>query len=421
MAAQFQITIVVDASQGKSAAKDVGDALDQVKSKANETQTAIKEAFAVYEVYEAAKAVLELADSYQEIQNRLRAVAVDQANLNGLTGSTLDVANATRVSWEKTAETYQRLQVATRDMGTSQKDVIALTKELNQAFQITGSTTQQQERSVMQLAKAFGTGSMNGREFNTFLKNNFGIVDDLAKSLGMTTNQFVMMGKQGQLTGDMLMKAFQGAAGAIDDKFAKLIPTVAGAWTVLTNQAEAFFGAAGTGSGVLAGLANMILFVANHFDTFGKIAIVVAQVLGVAGLLKAIGMVIDGLRLLGAAALANPFTALLFAVVAVVAVLRQFGDQMDAGLGKGIKVSDVLHTLWEDIKQLAAVVGEFVSGAWEDLTRAFDDGLDAKGIELSFSNVILFIATFVQTAINLLRGVGDVIMDVFSFVVVFVF
>lgn len=412
MPAQFEINIIVNSSTATQSTAAVGKGLDDVKTKAKETGAAIQQAFEFYAIFEMAKEIEHLADGYTEIQNRLKAVTSDTNNLNRMTEETLRVANETRTSWEKTATTYQRLGVATKDMGTGQRDLLTITRELAEAQQISGQSSEQAERGVQQLQRAFATGSLRGREFNTFFKTFAPVMDDLAGALHMSTTQFVSMGRAGQVTGEMLQTAFLGAADKIHDKFEKLTPTLSQSFTVLTNQAQHFFGQLDTDSGFLEMLSKSILFVAKNFDTFGKVIVAAGEFLGVYFAVQAVGMAIDALAALSAAALANPFTAILYAVTALVVVLRQFGDQIDAGVDGATTVKDVLNQLWTVIKGLGKAITDFLGTAWRDLSGSFDKGLNGDGIKLNLRSVLLFIASFVDTTIGLFRYVGDSIMTI---------
>jgi tape measure domain-containing protein len=416
MASEFVVRIKVDASGGTAEAKRFERGLDSVKDKALDLNRTLRQVFGVFAIKEAAEAIYGLVEGYSELQNRLRQVAKDQDNLNGLTNETFKIAQATRSSFETTAKMYARWALNSREVGVSQKQLMEFTKSLNQEVIVSGATSQEASAGLIQLSQGMASGTLRGDELRSVLEQLPGVADVIAKHFNITRGQLRQWGTDGKLVAKDIIAAFHEQRDEIDANFNKTVPTMAQGMTMLTNAAQKFFGEMATGEGVLGGVASMLIYVANHFDTFGHVIIAFAEVIGVRLVIYGIGRAITALQALATAALANPFTALLYAVVAVIAVLRQFGDQMDAGTGNGTKVSAVLHVIWQDMKDLGAAIYDFLSGAWSGLMHAFSAGMDEStgGIKLTFRNVLLFLASFVDAAIDLLKFLGKSIVTVFG-------
>lgn len=415
MGAEFIIRIKVDPSGAVSAGASAERSLGRVQNKALELNRTLRHVFGVYAIKEALTALVSFADGYTTLQNRLRGVSKDQANLNGLTNETYRIAQQTRSAWEATGMMYARMTRNSKELGYSQKEMLEFTKSLNQAVIVGGATAQEASAGLVQLSQGLASGALRGDELRSVLEQLPLVADVIAKHLGVTRGQLRQFGTEGKITARDVVEAFKKAAPELEKEFGKTVPSLAQAWTMMGNAATKFFGEIGTGTGVLAGLAKMMKYVADNFDTFGKIVISVGQAIGVYLAIMAIGKLLSMLAMLGAAIAANPFTALLYAVTALVIVLRQFGDQMDAGVsGSLVKVSDVLHVLWEDVKALGSAILNFVGDAWNALTGAFSDGLDSEGIEFSLRTVLLFIASFVDAAIAIFKAMKETILVVFG-------
>lgn len=383
------------------AAQGAGNAMEAAAANANHLFEAL-EAYAGLHVFES------LLDGYTEVGNRIRSVATDQANFNGLMQETYDIAQATRTGWDDTAATYQRLQNATKGLGLSQRDVLELQTELAKATKLSGSSAQESAMTMRELAHAFETGSLTMREWKVIQRDAPALVNELKEASGKTGAQLAKMAHDGQLSAQELIKWFAAARDDIDSKFGKLIPTIADDLLMLKNAAEKFFGEAGAGAGIMQALGNATKFLIDHLDTIGKVALGVIEVL--AGLFI-ISKIISLVQALSAAIAANPLGALLLAITIGISLLRQFGDQIEtndvvmSNAGKtAVTVGDYLRALWEMVKQLGDTIYTFLKEAWAALTSAFSKGVDGSGIEFSLRNVLVFIASFIDVGIGLFKA-----------------
>lgn len=66
-----------------------------------------------------ARTLIRTGDSVTNIQNRLKLVTTDAANLNAVFNELVDVSNRTRTSFESNAELFTRTALATRELGLS--------------------------------------------------------------------------------------------------------------------------------------------------------------------------------------------------------------------------------------------------------------------------------------------------------------
>lgn len=404
--------------------KGTGTALTEAAGGANKASAAIGETSSVVSDLVAVAAAYiglsfgeHIVDDYTIIGNKLRVVAKDQDNLNGMMNATFAIAQDTRTSWEAITSTYQRLANATRGLGASQKQVLDLTTELAEGMRISGSNTQEAGAAMAELTHAFMTGTLQSREFRVMMKDANPLMIELQKVSGKAGNEFAEMGKKGKITASLLMDWFSKAGPAIHEKFGLVIPTIAEDLTIVHNAATKFFGEAADGAGVMQGLASAARWVAANFDTIGKVVLAAVEAIGGLYIIeKVIGLV----KLLTTAIMANPLGALLVAVTTGIMLLRQFGDQINVDIpiigaaGDAFAtVGDVLRATWEVIKEVGAAIGEFLSGAWTALKQAFSDGLDASGMKASLGDALRFIATFVATGIEMFKHFKEVAIVLF--------
>jgi len=183
-----------------------------------------------------AKQVADLSDGYTTLQNRLRSVSDSQKDLNNLMRNTHTIADATRSDWKAVGEAYVRFRVATRDLGISQQQLLGLTETMSKGLRLGGASAQEANMSMMELSHAFQTGSLTGREFRVLMKDASPLMAELAKASGHTAAEFAEMGKHGKISAELLVEWFGKAKEAIDEKFAKTVPTISDQWQVFHNQ-----------------------------------------------------------------------------------------------------------------------------------------------------------------------------------------
>lgn len=415
MAATFNLVIKVS-SQGTAEIGKITTGLDKAKDKVLELNRAMRQVFGIFAIRAAVTEIYSLIDGYTSLQNKLRVVAKDEENLQGLTNETYKIAQQTRSGWAATATIYGRVARSAKELGVSQKDLLAFTKSLNQAIVISGATTMEAQAGLIQLSQAMASGALRGDELRSVLENTPVVAQVIAKQLGVTIGQLRKYGTEGKISAKTVIEAFKNQADELDKTFGKTIPTMAQMWQMLENAAQKFFGEAAQNSGVLQTLGRGLQYVIEHFNTFGKILIAVGEIAGVYLAGQAISRLITALNALRLAALANPFTALLFALISLVIILRQFGDQLEIGGRHGIKLSTILNIIWKDIQSLGRAIYEFLNGAFSGLTKAFGDGFDEStgGIKMTFQNVLLFMAAFVDAAIGMMKLLGTTIVSIFT-------
>lgn len=258
-----------------------------------------------------AKAVLDYADSYTTLQNKLVNVSESHGQVNAITSKMFDLANRTRSDVTTTTQSFTRFDRALKIMGKSQDESIRLTETVNKALIVSGATAQEASASMLQLSQAFNSGRLQGDEFRSVSENMPVVIDAIAKVTGKATSEIKKMSSEGKITATVLYDAFTYMQKTIDEKFARTIPTVSQSLTVLKNKAIEFFGEANKGLGITNMLSSAIMAIGNNLN---KIVPILAAV--GAGLLIYTARATTAVLI--TAVMGNKFTALL-AVLAGVA------------------------------------------------------------------------------------------------------
>lgn len=244
--------------------------------KASKSTDTLKRALQALIALETARRIIQLADSFTLLQNRIRVLTDDQEGLVRTTQSLFDVANRTRTSIESNALIFQRLTLATKGLVSGEEGVLEIVETLNKALKISGTTTQEAAAGTIQLAQGFAAGALRGDELRSVMEQLPIIASILAKELGVTRGGLRKLGKEGLITSEILVRAFQNNKEAIEEAFGKVIPTISDQFVILRNNIIQMIGDLEAATGIFRLFADSIGFVAENLKTFAQVITVLA-------------------------------------------------------------------------------------------------------------------------------------------------
>lgn len=363
------------------------------------------------------KAILDQADAYTTLENKLRTVTDSSRQLEAVQKELFTIANETRTPVGEVASGFQRFDDAMKQLGGSQRETLDFTRTLNQAIQLSGATTQEAASGILQLGQAFGSGVLQGEELKAILENTPVVADILAKQLKVTRGELKQLGADGKITADVMRQAFAAAKTEIADRFAKSVPTLGQSMNVLKNNFMQYVGEVDKATGATRLLSQGILGIANNMTIAAPAigALIVVTTAFSSSIVAGFGAASAAVRAFTIALLTNPVGLLLVAFTAVVAILYMFRDSIKVA-GDGITtLGDVFRALWEIVQEtfasMVAVVKPFFDSfmAWakpviETVTgwfKGFGDNVD-----LTFRGIVTGVAKYYDTIIGV--GVGAV-------------
>ena len=347
--ADYNIVVRIDPSKAQRGAKDVNNSLNSIGGNADRVRGLIGKAFAFVGIAAGIRQLVSLADTFTNIQNRLKNVTTGTEQLSLVTEELFGIANRTRLSFESTAEIYARIGLAAKDLGVSQRELLQFTESLNQAVVLSGASAMEAQAGMIQLSQGLASGALRGDELRSVLEQLPVVADVIAKSMGITRGKLRELGAEGKITAEIVLNAFAKARGELQEKFAKTVPTIGQSFTVLRNNLVGLIGAFNESSGVATVLSKAILAIADNIEpiarAFGALALVIGTVFAV----QAVGSAIAALKLLSAAMLANPFTALLVGITTVISLLITFGDQITIFSDSATTAFDVIAVVFNHV------------------------------------------------------------------------
>lgn len=183
-----------------------------------------------------AQAMVQMANSYNEMTERVRMATRAGADLNAVNERLLDTANRTYRPLSEAAEVYIRAGSALSSMGKSTSDVLDVTDSLSFAFVKNATSADRADAAINAFTTSVNTGKVGAQAWQTILAAVPTIVDDIASSTGKTAAEIRSLGVQGKLTADQLVTSLQQSLVSNRDAADNMKTTVADAAQALRNN-----------------------------------------------------------------------------------------------------------------------------------------------------------------------------------------
>lgn len=158
-----------------------------------------------------------------------------------------------------TSAAYTRNAFALKEYNATQQQVAALTETVALNLKLSGATAEETASVLAQASQALGSGFLQGDEFKSLAEASPRLMKQLADSIGVPVGQLKAMAKEGQITTDVLLKAFT------DEKIleglrkqSESLRTVSGSVKVFKNEIIQSLGNFDEALGASSGLAKLI-------------------------------------------------------------------------------------------------------------------------------------------------------------------
>lgn len=340
-----------------------------------------------------AGAIVEAADAYTRLQNRLQVVTETQGQVNYLTDEMLRISIASRQPVEEVAKSFARFDLAVKQLGKSQTDTLLITENVSKALKLGGATAGEAASALLQLSQAFNKGKLDGDEFRSLMENSPILADALAKKLAVTRGELLKLAPEGKISLKVMTDAILGATKDINTAFAKLKPTIAESFTVLRSSAIVFFGELDKQLGVTSALSSLIIGLANNLDVLTFAALAVAPALAIFAGTKILGGLASVAAFAGRAAVAvgairSPITIAAGAIMNMGRAAVTSGALMTAAFSSATGRAIALQAATVGAAAGVAALGNVAKRTGAMLLAAF-----------SFGNIVMVIGTLIAAAI----------------------
>lgn len=410
--ADFNVQVVVDPARAKQGSRQVRSELESIETSADRMRKTITRAFQFIGVGAAVRQLVQLADTFTNMRNRLKNVVSGQAALNKQTEELFQIAQRTRSSFESTVELYARVGLAAKELGRTQEELTAFTESLNQAIALSGASGAEAQAGLIQLSQGLASGTLRGDELNSVLEQLPAVADVISKHLKVTRGELRNMGSEGKITADIVLDAFKSARGELADRFAKTVPTISRAFQVFRNALVKTVGSFDQMLGPSRSFAKIVILLANNMDTLVRATAALAITIGVNLAAQALPKAIAGIRALTAVIAANPIGAIAVALTAVISLLTTFSDQISLSADGVVTLQDYAVAAFQFITE---AIGPIAQAIHEGFTMAIARAQEIlAGFGLTFKDVLNTVKVAVNNIIGYYVGMSRASQIIFK-------
>lgn len=397
--------IARDADRAAASIKRIEGANVRVTNSLNTLRSTIGPLVGMFASIFAVQYYAQAQDALTGIQNKIRSLTGDYERQRAIQEALFDVADRTRTGVEATTDGFVRFSKAMTD--ASDEEVLRFVETLNKSLISAGRSVGEVNSVVVQLGQALTSGRLQGDEFRALSENlPREALEEIARVMGVTVMELKALSAAGKITTDVLRTAFANLAKSVDEQFARTVPTIGQALTVLRNDFIAFTedtqGAAGL-------LAEAIMMIGDNLNIIIPIIAAFAAAWAAVQLASIVGSVLElttafirflpiiAAHTISIIAAAVPWIALAAAIALVVGAIAMATGKwddlvnfIDGALAPIKDMAAKFGLLGESIEEGAAPADAMIeaftgiktsttsaAGGMDDLTKATNDNKKA--------------------------------------------
>lgn len=248
------------------------------------------------------KALYDASEAYTSLNSRMKLVTETGAQLAEAQKAVFLIAQSSYQPLTATAELYQRIAQNQKELGISSKQVAGVVGTISKSLAVSGASASAANAALVQLGQAFASGTLRGEELNSVMEQAPALAQAIAKGMGIGVGQLRMLGQEGKLTAEAVIKALESQEKAVADLFDKTNVTIGNSLTALGNSATRFIGEIDQFTGTSSSLSAQIVALSKSIDSSLPGALDAAarssstlEQIMTTGLYAAIGRVVGGL------------------------------------------------------------------------------------------------------------------------------
>lgn len=184
------------------------------------------------------KTIADAADNVQLLSDRINIFAGDTVEGTRALNLLFDAANLTNTSIDSLAETFNRVALATQELGLNIDELVGFTATLQNTFRLSGASIAESSAAAIQLSQGLASGQLRGQELRSVLEQNAVIGQILADTLNTTRGNLIKFAESGKITSEVVLTALAENAEKLNEKAQGLGQTFGQTITKALNDAK---------------------------------------------------------------------------------------------------------------------------------------------------------------------------------------
>ncbi|HCT4892188.1 phage tail tape measure protein [Proteus mirabilis] len=215
--------------------------------------------------------VINYADSWTDLQNRMKLVTNSTEALNKATNDVYTIAQKTYQSLDATAQVYQRFSDNAERLGINQQKVAELTETVSKAVSLSGTSAAAAATGLTQFGQALAAGQLRGQDLNSVIEQIPGLAQAIAEGMGISMGELKQRAQDGETSIDKIIESLERVKASVDQKFATSVTTVSQSFTNLQSAMTRFVGEANQSTGATQLLNTGLSVLSNNFSEVMKV------------------------------------------------------------------------------------------------------------------------------------------------------
>lgn len=187
------------------------------------------------------KKLIELSDTQASTTARLSLIVDDGGSVEELEAKVMASAQNSRAAYFDTAAAVASMGANAKSAFSGNDELIAFLEQINKQFVIGGASAEGQSAAMLQLTQAMGAGALRGEELNSILENAPGIARAIERYMGVAEGSIKSYAEEGLITAEVVKNAMFAAAEETNAKFDSMPKTWAQVATSMQNTALTLF------------------------------------------------------------------------------------------------------------------------------------------------------------------------------------
>lgn len=208
------------------------------------------------------------ADDLTRVQNRLKLVEKDFNSLLITQNKLYSISQATASSLSDTVNVYTSFKRALEDKGLGDRTLLNITKTIQQASALSGSSIESIQGAILQLNQGISSGTLRGEELNSVLEQLPYLGIELQRGLGMSAGALRKFAEEGKLTTELLLNVIKNMREKTESDFSKITFTVEMAFNNLVSTLSYFIGALNKFFGSSEGFSKRLFLFSRTIERF---------------------------------------------------------------------------------------------------------------------------------------------------------
>lgn len=220
--------------------------------------------------------IIEAADSYGQMSDRIGMATSSVAEYDLVQQRLLDTAKRTYRPLAEAQELYIRTSDSLKSMGYNTSQALDVMDSFSFLLVTNSASADKASSAIDAYSKALQTGKVEADGWQSVLAAMPTVVDTIAKSTGKTAEEIRSLGAQGKLSLDILTKGLQKSAKANGELADGMSVAVRDAVQNLSNAFSVYIGRLNEATDFTGKLGSSIAVLGDNFSTLADIAIFAA-------------------------------------------------------------------------------------------------------------------------------------------------